>query len=219
MRTRILIFLGGFVAGVVALYVFLFETGVLKPYLRTLKAEAATRAAVEPQSAAPVRASMHPVRRANATGTTVFDGNQLIAPIDGLRASDVRDTFNDARRGGHPHEATDIMEPRGTPVHAMLDGVIEKLFLSKAGGNTIYEFDNSGTYCYYYAHLDHYAEGLQVGQTVRQGDIIGYVGSTGDANENAPHLHLAIFQLGPEKHWWQGTAINPYPMLMQVAQH
>jgi murein DD-endopeptidase MepM/ murein hydrolase activator NlpD len=106
------------------------------------------------------------------------------------------------------------MAPRGTPVVAAVDGTIEKLFTSKPGGLTIYEFDRDRNYCYYYAHLDRYAEDLKEGQIVHRNDRIGYVGSTGDASPDAPHLHFSIMQLGPEKRWWVGTAINPYPLLL-----
>jgi murein DD-endopeptidase MepM/ murein hydrolase activator NlpD len=109
------------------------------------------------------------------------------------------------------------MAPRGTPVLAAVDGTVEKLFESVPGGLTIYEFDRERTHAYYYAHLDRYAAGLAEGQALRQGDVIGYVGSTGNAAEDAPHLHFAIFVLGPEKRWWQGTAIDPYPLLAGTA--
>ena len=142
----------------------------------------------------------------------------LTMPLDGVKQSDILDTFNQGRSGGRRHEATDIMAPRGAPVRAIGDGTIKKLFFSKAGGNTIYEFDPQGVYCYYYAHLDRYAEGLQEGMTVKNGDVIGYVGSTGDADANAPHLHFAIFKLGPDKKWWQGEAVNPYPVLSALAR-
>jgi murein DD-endopeptidase MepM/ murein hydrolase activator NlpD len=108
------------------------------------------------------------------------------------------------------------MAPRGTPVLAIGDGTVTKLFYSRSGGNTVYEFDPLQTYCYYYAHLDRYASGTREGMSVHKGDVLGYVGSTGDASPDAPHLHLAIFRLGPEKHWWEGTAINPYPLLMKI---
>jgi len=142
----------------------------------------------------------------------------LTFPLEGIKASDIRDTFNEGRASGKRHEATDIMAPRGTPIHAVQDGTIRKLFLSKAGGNTIYEFDPEGVYCFYYAHLDRYADGLHEGMQVKKGDVIGYVGSTGDASPDAPHLHFAIVKLGPDKKWWQGAAINPYPILVQLAQ-
>jgi murein DD-endopeptidase MepM/ murein hydrolase activator NlpD len=125
------------------------------------------------------------------------------------------DTFNDARGGGErTHEATDIMAPRGTPVHAVDNGLIKKLFVSDQGGNTIYQFDTPETYTFYYAHLDRYADGLKEGMLVKRGDVIGYVGSTGNAAPDAPHLHFAIFELGPEKNWWQGKPVNPYPILV-----
>jgi len=92
------------------------------------------------------------------------------------------------------------------------------LFLSKPGGNTIYEFDEQEVYCYYYAHLDHYAEGLREGMKVTGGEVIGYVGSTGNADPRAPHLHFAVFELGPEKQWWKGKAVNPYPELVAAVK-
>jgi murein DD-endopeptidase MepM/ murein hydrolase activator NlpD len=102
-------------------------------------------------------------------------------PIDGLSAASVRDTFDEIH-SGHPHEATDLPALRGTPVHAVVPGIIRRLFISKPGGNTVYEFDDTGTYCYYYAHLDRYAEGLREGMRVGQGELIGFVGSTGNAD-------------------------------------
>jgi murein DD-endopeptidase MepM/ murein hydrolase activator NlpD len=143
---------------------------------------------------------------------------KLTLPIPGLDARDIRDTFAQGRTGGKLHEATDILAPRGTPVVAVEDGIIQKLFLSKPGGITIYEFDRQGVFCYYYAHLDRYAAGLSEGMSVKRGDVIGYVGTTGNAPPQTPHLHFAIFRLGPEKHWWQGTAIDPYPVLMKLAK-
>ena len=136
----------------------------------------------------------------------------LALPIAGLDPSKIADTFADAR-DGRRHEALDIMSPRGTPVKAVAEGNVVKLFTSKQGGLTVYQFDDSQTYCFYYAHLDRYAPGLQEGTLLRKGDVLGYVGSTGDASPDAPHLHLAVFKLGPEKKWWQGTPIDPLPLL------
>jgi murein DD-endopeptidase MepM/ murein hydrolase activator NlpD len=149
-----------------------------------------------------------------ATSLTV--GPTLTAPpIAGLTGEDLHDTF-DQLRGVARHEAIDIMEPLGTPVHAVVDGTIAKLFLSKPGGNTIYLFDQAGQFCYYYAHLDRYAPNLREGMRVSPGQIIAFVGSTGNASASAPHLHFTIFQLGPEKRWWKGTPINPYPILLHL---
>jgi murein DD-endopeptidase MepM/ murein hydrolase activator NlpD len=137
----------------------------------------------------------------------------LLIPVSGVTAAQLSDTYTDARGQGRSHDAIDIMAPTGTPVVAVDDGVIVKLFNSKPGGLTIYQFDDDAELAYYYAHLDHYAEGLSEGQTVARGDLIGYVGYSGNASPDGPHLHFAIFILGPEKNWWQGTAINPYPHL------
>jgi peptidoglycan LD-endopeptidase LytH len=137
----------------------------------------------------------------------------LEMPVEGIKPSELRDTFADSRALGRPHEAIDIMAPKGREVHAVEDGTVAKLFRSAAGGLTVYQFDPTGTYCYYYAHLDAYASGLREGQPVHRGDTIGYVGSTGNASADAPHLHFAIFRLTSAKQWWKGDAINPYPVL------
>ena len=137
----------------------------------------------------------------------------LDVPVDGVDRDELRDTFADVRGSNRAHEAIDIMAPRGTPVVAAQDGTIAKLFTSEAGGLTIYQFDASGTFCYYYAHLDGYAPGLREGQAVKRGELLGHVGSTGNASADAPHLHFAIFRLTPERQWWKGEPINPYPIL------
>jgi murein DD-endopeptidase MepM/ murein hydrolase activator NlpD len=135
-----------------------------------------------------------------------------LIPVQGVRAEGLRDDFNEMR-GGHRHEALDIMAARDTPVLAADQGNVVKLFLSKPGGLTVYQFDDSRTYCYYYAHLDRYAPGLKEGAHLQKGDVLGYVGSTGNASADAPHLHFAIFQLGPERRWWEGVPIDPYGLL------
>ena len=136
----------------------------------------------------------------------------MASPIEGLRPPDLRDTFNEVHNG-HAHEAIDIVAPLGTPVHAVVSGTIRKLFLSKPGGNAIYEFDEAGERSYYYAHLQRYADGLREGTRVARGDVIAYVGSTGNADPRAPHLHFAIFELGARREWWKGTPIDPYASL------
>jgi murein DD-endopeptidase MepM/ murein hydrolase activator NlpD len=97
-------------------------------------------------------------------------------------------------------------------VRAVEDGRIVRLLTSDHGGLTVYQFDPAARYCYYYAHLDAYADGLVEGQEVERGDVIGYVGTTGNAPEDTPHLHFAVFVLGPERHWWEGTPVDPYPL-------
>ena len=138
----------------------------------------------------------------------------LLIPVEGVATASLRATF-DERRGAGRHEAIDIMAPRGTPVRAAGDGKLVKLFTSVRGGLTVYQFDPQAMHAYYYAHLDAYAPGLKEGMPLKRGDAIGSVGSTGDAAPDAPHLHFAIFRLGPEKQWWKGTPIDPYPLLRQ----
>jgi murein DD-endopeptidase MepM/ murein hydrolase activator NlpD len=146
---------------------------------------------------------------------STLEGRTLAMPVVGAKALDLRDNFDEAR-GSRRHEAIDILAPRGTPVVAVDEGKIAKLFTSKHGGLTIYQFDRDDTHSYYYAHLDRYAGGLHEGQYLARGDPIGSVGTTGNAPPNRPHLHFAIFELGPEKHWWEGKPVNPYPFLMKV---
>ena len=141
----------------------------------------------------------------------------LLLPVQGVTTAELADTYSDARGEGRSHDAIDIMAPTGRPVRAVTDGKIAKLFASVPGGLTIYQFDGDERLAYYYAHLDRYAAGLEEGETVKRGDVIGYVGASGNANKDAPHLHFAIFVLGPEKRWWEGTAVNPYPVLKRAA--
>jgi len=133
----------------------------------------------------------------------------LRLPIDGISVESFKGGFAETRRS-HPHEAVDIVAPRGTPVHAVRDGIIAKLFFSRAGGITIYEFDADGPLCYYYAHLERYADGLHEGQHVAQGEVLGYVGTSGNAPPGTPHLHFAIFELTGDRQWWHGRALDPY---------
>ncbi len=171
-----------------------------------------------PPASAPVSASVPvPVRvpvpvSVPASSPGPESDQRLGMPIAGLTARDLRDSFTE-RRGGHRHEAIDILEPRGTPVVAVDDGVVRKIFESVPGGHTVYEFNRDATICYYYAHLDGYARGLREGQVLRRGELIGYVGTSGNAPPNTPHLHFAVSRLGADKHWWQGVPIDPYPLL------
>jgi peptidoglycan LD-endopeptidase LytH len=155
----------------------------------------------------------------SAAAPIAYSQPRIGLPIAGLQAKDIQDTYSQRRDGIRSHEATDIVAPRGTPVLAVDAGTIKKLFNSKPGGLTVYQFDPAAVYCYYYAHLDRYAEKLKEGMAVKRGDVIGYVGTTGNAPANTPHLHFAIFKIGPEKRWWEGTPINPYPFLMEALRH
>ena len=137
----------------------------------------------------------------------------LALPVVGVKQNDLVDTFDAARSAGRRHDAIDIMAAEGTPVIAAADGAIEKLFNSARGGITIYERSPDQKWVYSYAHLSAYAPGLAEGQQVKRGQVIARVGHTGDANAAGPHLHFAINQMGPSDRWWNGTPINPYPLL------
>ena len=137
----------------------------------------------------------------------------LLLPVIGVHANELQDTYTQARSGGRTHNAIDIRAPRGTEVIAAVDGTIRKLFTSRAGGITIYEFDVNAERVYYYAHLDRYAAGIHEGLFVKAGTVIGYVGTTGNAPPDTPHLHFAVEVLPPTKEWWKGAPVNPYPLL------
>jgi murein DD-endopeptidase MepM/ murein hydrolase activator NlpD len=138
---------------------------------------------------------------------------QLSIPVRGVDRTALRSSFSEQRGTNRVHEAIDILAARQTPVIAVEDGKIERLFASQAGGTTIYQFDPTSTYVYYYAHLQRYAPGLEEGDPVKRGDVIGYVGTSGNAPENTPHLHFAIFRMTDKKQWWQGTPIDPFDIL------
>ena len=206
-------FVLGFGAGMVCLAAVLWNTGSLVTgHAQPSRTVAETIQFKEPPVISPPVTLPDPTPAATPAPAVPDGVASLGMPIAGVDPRTLKSNFSEAR-GGHTHEALDIMAPRGTPVLAVAEGNVVKLFTSKQGGLTVYQFDNSSTRCYYYAHLDRYAPALKEGMLLRKSDVLGYVGSTGDASPSAPHLHFAVFQLGPEKHWWQGTAIDPLPLL------
>jgi peptidoglycan LD-endopeptidase LytH len=142
-------------------------------------------------------------------------GPRLVIPVAGVRAGELVDTYANARAGGRrSHDAIDIMAPGGTPVVAAAEGTVEKLYFSRGGGGvTAYVRSPDGRWLYYYAHLQSYAPGLSEGRRVEAGDPIGRVGSTGNASAAGPHLHFAVYRMAPGERFYQGTPINPYPLL------
>jgi murein DD-endopeptidase MepM/ murein hydrolase activator NlpD len=138
---------------------------------------------------------------------------KLTIPVSGFPADKLVRSYHQARSGQREHEAIDILAPRNTPVVAVEDGTIAKLFTSKAGGITVYQFDPGQQYSYYYAHLERYADGIKEGDHVRRGEVLGYVGTSGNAPKDTPHLHFAVYRLTADKHWWEGTPIDPYDIL------
>jgi murein DD-endopeptidase MepM/ murein hydrolase activator NlpD len=154
--------------------------------------------------------SPSPVPERNESFVGTMD---LIIPVAGVRPEQLIDTFDEARSEGRVHDAIDIMAPAGTPVLAASDGRILKLFQSERGGTTIYQLSPDQKMVFYYAHLAGYADGLIEGSVVRRGDVIAYVGDTGNAGAGNYHLHFSIAIVSDPKRYWEGTNINPYPLL------
>lgn len=225
----------GFVAGVFAMALIVWQFGGMVPSRGAARTELKVPAAVEggnretardaakkADADSPVLETPTPTTgKSNSALATATIGAPLAAelkdrdleiPVDGVRPDQLTRQFDDDR-GGRKHEAIDILAPMGTPVKAVENGRVARLFLSKAGGTTIYQFDPTEKYCYYYAHLDRYANGLREGDKVRKGQVIAYVGVSGNAPKNTPHLHFAVFKLTSEKRWWEGTPIDPYDIL------
>lgn len=208
----------GFVAGmlVMAALVMIFPAGaavVTGPLVQAAPSLAVDVKPTKKEEPAPVTSPAAPTPVMTANALDDLRGRQLTLPVKGIKPGDLRNTFDELRGSSRRHEALDVLAPRNTPVLAVEDGTVARLFLSDAGGITIYQFDPSKTYVYYYAHLERYAEGLKEGDAVQRGQVIGYVGTTGNAPRDTPHLHFAIFQMTDEKKWWEGTPIDPYSVL------
>ncbi len=151
----------------------------------------------------------------NAVDAAIADlrRRRLDVPLAAVGRAQLRSSFDEARGGSRRHEAMDLLAPRHTPVIAVEDGIVARLLTSPAGGITVYQLDPTTTYAYYYAHLERYAAGLAEGATVSRGQVLGYVGTSGNAPRNTPHLHFGIFALNDDKRWWQGTPIDPFLVL------
>ncbi len=222
LRT-ILVFVVGALFGAVCTFFFvILKLPALRPVAPVVQPSAPPRVAVpdntpssppatQPPQLRPPTSTAEPVSPPDTA--SISPGQRLLIPVEGVAAAQLTDTFDDARSQGRRHDAIDIMAPHGSRVLAAADGTVEKLFNSERGGITLYEFDADQHFVFYYAHLAEYAPGIVEGKQLHQGELIGYVGSTGDASADAPHLHFEVSVLGPEKHWWRATSINPYPLL------
>ncbi|HYW07451.1 MAG TPA: M23 family metallopeptidase [Longimicrobium sp.] len=146
-------------------------------------------------------------------GAYVAPGASLAVPVRGVRAEQLRDSYSAPRSGGRVHSAIDIMAPRGTPVVAAGDGTILKLRTGGMGGVTVYQLARDGRTLYYYAHLQRYAAGIREGIPIQQGEVIAYVGDTGNAGAGNYHLHFSVSHLRDARRWWEGENVNPYPLL------
>ena len=140
-------------------------------------------------------------------------GASLLIPVRGIRPDQLRDSYADARSGGRVHNAIDIMAPGGTPVLAAADGTIHRLRTGGLGGVTIYQIGDDGRTLYYYAHLQRYAAGIRDGTPVRRGQVIAYVGDTGNAGPGNYHLHFSVGRLPDPQRYWDSENVNPYPLL------
>jgi len=207
IRIALASFATGVIGGVALLGLWRWET--TNRVQRTAPAELLPERHAAPRAPAD-RSDRIVIPPAEANSLADLRRRNLLVPVGGVTREKLVDSFRDARDKVREHEALDIPAPRGTSVLAVEDGTIEKLFTSDKGGLTIYQFDPSRIYAYYYAHLDGYAPGLREHETVRRGEVIGFVGTTGNAPPNVPHLHFAIFLLTAERVWWKGTALNPY---------
>lgn len=208
MRKGLTIFSTAVVTAVLtsALWIFSYNIFVRpadRPDARV--ALSADKASLDPAATTPV----------NVAGAVTVGPAGLAVPVAGVRVGDLVDTYTQARAGGgRLHDAIDILAPQGTPVVAATEGTVEKLFFSGGGGGiTAYIRSNDGRWIYYYAHMQSYAPGLAEGQKVARGRRIGQVGSTGNANPAGPHLHFAIHRMSEGEKWWQGTPVNPFPLL------
>ena len=132
---------------------------------------------------------------------------QLPVPVQGIKRHGLTDTWGASRSSGRTHEGIDILAPRGTKVFSATEGLVADLRNNKLGGKVVWIMGPAGTW-HYYAHLDDHKRGLSVGDYVRKGDLIGYVGNTGNARHTAPHLHYGLYLQGKGR-----GAVNPYPYL------
>lgn len=147
------------------------------------------------------------------TPAAEYPAGLLVIPVKGVRRDQLQDTFSEARDENRVHNAIDIMAPAGTPVVAAADGEIAKFYDSEAGGITIYQYSEDKKLVYYYAHLQRRDEAINENQFVRRGTVIGYVGDTGNAGAGNYHLHFAISEIADPARYFEGTSINPYPLL------
>ena len=226
-RTVLLVFSGLFVI-LASVELLNLQTPRGSESVARKKEPAGEPAAIEekPRTKDTPASSSNEIARTPASTSNITDSDinylrsrNLLIPLTGISANQLRDTFSEARSEGRQHDAIDIKAPQGTPVLATTDGVVIKLFQSEKGGITLYELDPSERYVYYYAHLMRYETGIAEGKQLRRGDVIAYVGDTGNAGAGNYHLHFAISKLTSSgitlpRNWSGGDPINPYPLLV-----
>lgn len=201
--------------------------------LLSLACSACARQLAAPLSPAPAPSSAPPVQRVVLAGAPTSLGRSsvssteavnyilsrgMMVPVAGKKVEQLEDTFDEGRSSGRVHRALDILAARGTPVLAADSGRILRVKFNTLGGNTIYATDPLGRVVYYYAHLDAYRSGLTEGMAVARGDTLGFVGTTGNAPKDTPHLHFQVMRMPPDGKYWDGEPINPYPLFLLMHQ-
>ncbi len=152
------------------------------------------------------------------TDSEYLRSRELMVPVHGISPRQLRDTYNAPRSGGRAHRALDIMAKKGTRVLSADDGVVMRVGSNELGGKIIYIVDPDGRFVHYYAHLDKIVWPLREGQKVKRGELIGSVGTTGNAPKNAPHLHYQLLRLQRGTPYWNGPPVNPIPYLRKTGK-
>ena len=138
---------------------------------------------------------------------------RLVIPVAGADPAKLEDSFKEPRDGDRVHRAIDILAPRGTPILSADDGKILRMTTSALGGISMYTVDPSSRLVYYYAHMDRYNDGMSPGRTIVKGDTLGFVGTTGNAPKDIPHLHFQIMRWPADGKYWNGEPIDPFEVL------
>jgi peptidoglycan LD-endopeptidase LytH len=191
------------------------------PWCAVLVAVACSRGTVQTAPAPASAEPAAPVTETTPAGTAspevgaLLLAKSLMVPVSGVDPLEVRDTYSASRGERGLHAALDIMAPRGTPIVSADSGRVWKIRSNTLGGRTVYALDAGEHFVYYYAHLDRYADGLKEGMPLLPGDVIGYVGTTGNAPPDTPHLHFQVMRYRGDGRWWNLEPVDPFPFLLR----
>jgi murein DD-endopeptidase MepM/ murein hydrolase activator NlpD len=183
-------------------------TACARPVLYYPTPESASRSAADVADASPSVAS---------ASDEYLRTRRIVLPVAGADMSKVEDSFSEPRDGGRVHRAIDILAPRGTPILSADDGKILRMTTSNLGGISMYTVDPDSRLVYYYAHMDHYHDAMSPGRAIAKGDTLGYVGTTGNAPKDTPHLHFQVMRWPADGKYWNGDPIDPFEALGGVA--
>ena len=149
----------------------------------------------------------------SASDAAYLLSRRILVPVAGADMSKVEDSFYEPRDGGRTHRAIDILAPRGTPILSADDGKILRMSTSELGGISMYTVDPDARLVYYYAHMDRYNDAMSPGREIVKGDTLGFVGTTGNAPKDMPHLHFQVMRWPADNKYWDGEAIDPFDAL------